>query len=137
MLREVLFGGQSWGLLRRGLDAGAARMKVAAQNLAHAGSPGYGAQRVEFEQLLGDAQTRNLGLQQTHPAHLASGQATAEALPNPQVVPTGDPVPEGAPNNVDVERELVGMQKNEVHFQALSQVVANRYRGLREVIRSS
>ncbi|MCK4412059.1 MAG: flagellar basal body rod protein FlgB [Candidatus Eisenbacteria sp.] len=136
MVREVLFGGQSWALLRRGLDAGAARMKATAQNVAHAGTPGYGAQRVEFEELLGNAQARGVGLAQTHPAHLASHREPG-SLPRPRVVPTRDPVPEGATNNVDVERELVVMQKNEIHFQALSQVLADKYRGLRDVIRPS
>jgi flagellar basal-body rod protein FlgB len=137
MLRDVLFGGQSWALLRRGLDAGAARMRAAAENLAHAESPGYQAQRVEFEELLGDAQVRETALARTHAGHLGAVRDSAERIPAPRTVPTGDPTPEGAKTNVDVERELVAMQKNEIHFQALSQVLADKYRGLRDVIRPS
>lgn len=137
MLRDVLFGNQSWALLRRGLDAGAARMKAAAENLAHAESPGYQAQRVEFEELLGDAQARGATLARTHPGHLGAVRGSAGRIPAPRTVPTGEPKPEGATTNVDVERELVAMQKNEIHFQALSQVLADKYRGLRDVIRPS
>ncbi|MFH1144404.1 MAG: flagellar basal body rod protein FlgB [Candidatus Eisenbacteria bacterium] len=142
MLREILFGGRSYGLLRRGLDAGAARMKTVAENIAHVETPGYRAQRVEFEELLGQAQQASIAPTRTHPGHVSGlqgapsgGTPETSSIPSHQVVTSAEPAAEGAATNVDLESELVEMQKNEIHFEALSQVLAGRYRSLKEIIR--
>jgi len=135
MLREALFGSRSYALMRRALDAGAARMRTSAENIAHADTPGYRAKRVAFEELLGEAQEGGGTLARTNAGHLAPGRDAIDSIPRPRVTGVAEGGAPGA--QVDLEREVVEMEKNEVHFQALSQVMADKYRALRDVIRSS
>ena len=39
-------------------------------------------------------------------------------------------------NNVSVESEMTDLAKNQIHFQALSQFMINRYKSIRDSIRS-
>jgi flagellar basal-body rod protein FlgB len=137
MVREILFGNRSVEMLRRGLDAGAARMKAIAENIAHVETPGYRAQRVVFEELLDDARREQLALRRSHAAHLSAGPASGAEVPRPRTERSATAPAAGAINNVEIERELVQLQKNEVQFQALSQALANKYRGIRDAIRPS
>jgi len=137
MVRELLFGNRTFGLLRGGLDAGADRMRVIAENIANVETPGYRAQRVAFESLLAQARDGGLDLARTHGAHLGGGASGSAPVPAPRRELTHAPVAPGAASNVDLERELVQMQKNEIQFQALSQVLADKYRGIRDAIRPS
>lgn len=132
MIRQVLFGSRSIELLKGGLDAGAARMRATAENIANAETPGYQPREVRFEELLGRAQAKaSVEMACTSGAHLAP----AVGADRPRIeVRLRAP---GTGEAVDVERELVEMQKNEIQFQALSQVLADKYRGLREAIRPS
>ena len=134
MIRDVLFGNRSLALFKKGLDASAERMRVIAENVANVASPDYQAKRVEFEELIGAART-SVPMERTHATHLAGPSNGTGELPEPQVKPDRTPVPEGAVNNVDIERELVLMKKNELHYQALSQLVARKYKGLEDAIR--
>jgi flagellar basal-body rod protein FlgB len=141
MIRDILFGNSSIELLKRGLDAGALRMKVIAENVANVETPGYRAREVRFEELLGEAQAApsnaSLSLTRSNAAHLGSGAGAGAAIARPRIVAAASRPAEGAASNVDVERELVEMQKNEIQFQALSQVLADKYRGLKDAIRPS
>ncbi len=135
MLRQILFGDPSYGSLKRGLDAGAARLRVVAENIANAETPGYRAREVAFDDLLGAAQ-HELKLTCTQPGHRSGADGTHRPA-DPEVVPVASPTPDGAASNVDLERELVALQKNEIRFQALSQTLANKYRAVRDAIRPS
>ncbi|MBM3318707.1 MAG: flagellar basal body rod protein FlgB [Candidatus Eisenbacteria bacterium] len=134
MIRQILFGSRSLALLKGGLDAGAARIRVTAENIAHAETPGYTPREVRFEELLGRARAAGeVPLARSHGAHLTAGSASGE-IPRPRIVArAGRDGAEGA----DIEREMVALQKNEIQFRALSQMLADRYRQLREVIRPS
>ncbi len=141
MIRDILFGDRSTELLKRGLDAGALRMKVIAENVANVETPGYQAREVRFEELLDQAQTAPaksaLPLARSDAAHLSGGGDAGAAIARPRIVASATHSEQGAASNVDVERELVEMQKNEIQFQALSQVLADKYRGLKDAIRPS
>jgi flagellar basal-body rod protein FlgB len=141
MIRDILFGDRSIELLKRGLDTGALRMKVIAENVANVETPGYRAREVRFEELLGEAQTASakssLPLARSDAAHLSAGGGTGAAIERPRIFASATRSEPSAASNVDVERELVEMQKNEIQFQALSQVLADKYRGLKDAIRPS
>ena len=134
MINKILFGNRSIDLLKGGLDAGTQRMSVIAENLANVTTPGYQARRVEFEELILEAQEA-INLQQTDGSHLASSTDGPGAVPLPEVKADPAPTPAGALNNVDMEQELVLMKQNEIHFRALSQLIARKYRGIDSAIR--
>lgn len=131
MIRQVLFGNRGWDEAKQALDAGTRRQRVIATNIAHANTPGYQAQEVAFEELL-QGEERKLALTRTEGQHL-SGRVRPAA--SPEVRLRGGEVAEGAVNDVEVEREMNEMVQNSIHFQALTQMLANRYRSLRDSIR--
>lgn len=124
MIESFLFGSRSLDEMKAGLDAGSLRQRVIAANIANANTPGYEAQRVQFEELLGKAMASNRPVR-THPHHLSG---PVETTLGPQVVPRG--------GEVALEQEMVELQQNAIHYRALSQFVARRYRGLLDAIGS-
>ncbi len=131
MIRELLFGARSLALTKGGLDAGALRQRVISDNTANAATPGYQARRVAFEELIQEARD-TIPLSRTQAGHIA---ASRDGAPAPRESTTRDPIPEGAINNVDLEQELVLMKQNEIHYNALSQLLARKYKGLEGAIR--
>jgi flagellar basal-body rod protein FlgB len=132
VIRETVFGSKGWGEARRALDAGALRQRVIASNLANVATPGYQAKEVVFEELLTGESTR-LQMERTQPGHLAA-QATAGSAA-PQVIMRGGDLDASGVNDVSVEREMTELTENTIHFQALSQFLANKYRAIRDAIR--
>ncbi len=131
MIGRVLFGGRGWNEMKGALDAGALRQRVLASNIANAGTPGYQAQEVPFEEVL-RGEEGNLPMARTRAGHLSGGDTSA---PAPTMRPRGGEVAAGSINDVVIEQEMNEMVQNTIHFQALSQLLANRYKGLRDAIR--
>jgi flagellar basal-body rod protein FlgB len=132
MIREVLFGTSGWDEAKKALDAGTLRQRVIASNIANAATPGYQAKEVVFEELLTDAKDR-LHMSQTQPGHLAA--AAKAPVASPTVRPRGGETEASGVNDVSVEREMTELAENTIHFQALSLLLANRYKGIRDAIR--
>jgi flagellar basal-body rod protein FlgB len=132
MIGKLLFGGRGWSEMKGALDAGAVRQRVIASNIANAATPGYQAQEVgSFEAVLRSEQG-SLPMMQTRPGHLSGAVASS---PAPIVRARGGEVPAGSINDVVIEQEMNEMVQNTIHFQAVSQLLANRYKGLRDAIR--
>jgi flagellar basal-body rod protein FlgB len=132
MIHEVLFGNTSTDLAKKSLDAGALRQRVLSSNLANAATPGYRSQEVVFEELL-SKEEQSLRMQETQPGHL-SGE-TSRPLPSPAVRSRGGEAEASGVNDVDVEREMTELTENTIHFQAMSQLLINKYHGVRDAIR--
>lgn len=97
----------------RGLDL---RRRAAEDAVANLETPGYLAQRVEFEDQLQSA--------------IDSGQPASFS---PTVTPTTDaPLPNG--NNVRVDQELIGLTETALRHQLLVEAVNSKFRLLRTVI---
>lgn len=129
---KILFGNPAWNEAKASLDAGALRQRVVAANIANASTPGYRAQQVRFEEVLADA-NRAPQLEKTHPGHLTPKSRDASAA-RVEARPT-----QGAGNginDVEVEREMIELQENALHYQAVAQLAAQKYRGLMDTIRS-
>lgn len=134
MIHNLLFGSRAIALTRGGLDAGTARMRAISENVANIATPGYQAKAVEFEELIKEAQS-TISMERTDGHHIAGQTDGAAQVPTPRVRASEDPRPEGAINNVDIEAEMVRMKQNEIHYQALTQLLARKYKGLDGAIR--
>ena len=132
MIRQVLFGDKGWDEAKAALDAGTLRQRVIASNIANAATPGYQAKEVVFEELLQNEKSR-LPVTRTQPGHLAA--AATPTVPRPQVRPRGGEADESGVNDVSVEREMTDLTENTIHFQALSLLLANQYKEVRDAIR--
>lgn len=132
MLKDVLFS-QGFPEIKQGMDVAALRQKLFADNVANVATPGYQSRHVAFEELLrGRAPAHQLGL-----AAPQSG-AAIPGIPRSPVGPRVDvdtsPDLRSGVNNVDIEREMAGLQKNNLVHAAMTQLVSARYRMMREAI---
>ncbi len=131
MIQRIVFGSGTWERAKASLDAGALRQKTIASNIANAATPGYRAKKVVFEEML-KSESNRLPLDRRDERHIGSSVAST---PGPQVRLRGGDPTAGGVNNVSIEAELTELTKNTVHFQSVAQLLANRYRGVRDAIR--
>ena len=128
---QAVFDQGNLPLLRQALSAYALRHRVISENVANVATADYRAQSVDFEELL-QAEDRSLvpGLR-THPAHLPVGGApTAQG---PQVVEQSAGFDNGI-NDVEIDREMVGLAENELMYRMTTRLLHQRYQGLRTAI---
>lgn len=104
--------------LERALDGVALRQRVTATNLANAMTPGYTAQRVDFEQSLDRA--------------LRAGRPETAA---PALRPTTDAARLDG-NNVSLEQEVIEQQRSGVQYQALVELSSAKLALLKTAIES-
>lgn len=103
--------------LGRALDAVALRQRVNANNIANVMTPGFRAQKVEFEQALAGA--------------LAGGDPTSAQA---SIVETGAGAREDG-NNVELEVEQGSLLRSGLQYQAVAQAVSFKDALLRTAIK--
>lgn len=114
--------------LKGGLDAYSMRHKVVADNIANVDSQGYRSQRVEFEESLARASRGpGIGGLRTDDAHLPLGQAGPRAVP--EVVDVAEGYDNGL-NDVNVEREMGELAKNDLSYRLATRLLNRKYNGL-------
>ena len=125
---------QLFGTLTEGLGAALdlyqARHQVLAENIANSETPGYRARDVEFSEELATA------LAPPERGTETPGNPASVAPPAPEVAPTIDRdatiKPDG--NSVAIDVQVGRLSENAFKIQALSQILASRYEGLKRVI---
>jgi len=124
-------------LLGKSLDFRFMRQNMLAANVANAETPGYKAQDLVFEKALGTAMHAHEPgpLRVTNARHLDGRIATPLEGVKPEVIRAGNPVAALDQNSVDVEREMAKVAENQVAYETLTQILSNKFRGLRLAIR--
>jgi flagellar basal-body rod protein FlgB len=113
-----LFNDRVQGALERALDGVALRQRVTSANIANAMTPGYRAQRVEFEGALSAAMA-------------GGGSPEAVAL---SVRDAGGTAREDG-NNVELEQEATSLMRSGLQYEALVQAANYRHGVLRAALR--
>jgi flagellar basal-body rod protein FlgB len=103
--------------IRASLDGLAARQRIIADNLANAETPGYLAQRVNFEDSLRAAVSNGV------PGQTTIDQATSLAATNTNG------------NNVSVDEESVNLTEVGLRYQLATESMNNKFRILRDSMR--
>lgn len=117
---------QSVDPLVRGLDLRRSRHAAVSANIANAETPGYNARDVSFGRILERAR---LALTQTHSRHLQS-RPRSEA--DRMIRSGGEPRRDG--NDVDIDREMVKLARNQIEYRFLTRILGGRFRKLKEAI---
>jgi flagellar basal-body rod protein FlgB len=96
-------------------------------------TPGFQASHVAFEELLRNTEAAPHRLQLARPEQ---GGITQAAGPMPQARVQLDTSPDlkSGVNNVDVEREMASLQRNVLQHSAITQMLAAKYRMIRQAI---
>jgi flagellar basal-body rod protein FlgB len=118
--------------LSKGLEAALLRQQVTAHNLANLNTPRFKRSEVVFEENLRRALEKggSSGPASTHPRHLPAGGA----LPGPVVKVDRHTALRVDGNNVDLEREMLDLVRNQLYYQALVRQVSHRLNGWRYVL---
>jgi flagellar basal-body rod protein FlgB len=116
--------------LRRHMTIATARELAAASNLSNVNTPGYKTRDVAFKEDL-DRQIDAAGSTATDPRHIGGPNAAASSLTTRVV----DDLPERRDgNNVQIDRELISMNRAASDFAAAQTVLAAKFRLVRYAI---
>lgn len=131
----TLFEATPVQLLTRAMDAADLRQRVISHNIANVDTPFYKSSDVQFEQLLQKALERNVVFrgQKTDPRHVTIGPPATDEL-RPVVKTTKGTKMNHNDNNVDIDREMAQMTKNNLWYQGLAYGLNHELRQLRHVI---
>jgi flagellar basal-body rod protein FlgB len=124
-------------LLEKSLDFRAQRNMLLSSNVANIETPGYKARDLVFEGELGLAMKANVPgpLDVTNPRHLDGRNLTPLDRVKPQLILSANAVGSVDGNSVDLEKEMAKLGENQVAFQALTQMMTQKFLQLRSAIR--
>ncbi len=133
MLGEVLFDSQHLHLMKRALQTYALRHRVVADNLANIETVGYDARKVDFESALEGFGDSSSGLKSVagHEGHLPLGRPDVPPAPEVNAVDEGF---DNGVNDVNVDREMAEMVKNDLAYRLATRLLGRRYQGMRTAI---
>jgi len=129
---------QNFSVLSKALDLRTQRHQVLASNIANADTPNYKARDIDFKSamqnaLAGRADAGELGMAVTSSAHqTGSGMSSPGAL---QYRTETQSAVDG--NTVDMDVERAQITDNALQYQILTQLVTNKFQGLRSAMTST
>ncbi|GAE29239.1 flagellar basal body rod protein FlgB [Alkalihalobacillus hemicellulosilyticus] len=128
-----LFGSSSFRALETGLNGAQVRQNAISQNIANVDTPNYKAKQVEFKHLLNDAVNQaGLKANRTHEQHY---EFKSVRNSGPIVTENRQTEFNHNGNNVDVDREMSELAKNQIYYNALIDRLNGRFQSLESVIR--
>lgn len=114
--------------MERALDRTSLQQKTTAQNIANVDTPGYKAKHVVFK----DEFDRQMQAYRTNPKHL---QFSTSARGGYSISAKNDTVIHNNENNVDMDRQMTNLAKQQIQYQALVQRLNTEFSHLKTVLR--
>ncbi|XEC97103.1 flagellar basal body rod protein FlgB [Paenibacillus tarimensis] len=129
-----LLTGTDFQKLHGALKAAELRQQVISNNLANADTPYFKRSEVVFEDFLNRELANNnaLPLKLTHQRHIGLTQTTA--APKPSIVTDERSVMNNNVNNVDIDREMSLLAKNQLRYNLFIQQVNHDVKMLRTAV---
>lgn len=117
--------------LGRQMTRAVARQTVAASNLANLDTPGYHSREITFDQALdAELKPQQTGLAATNPAHFGAAAKLSEG----KVGEVEDLADRRDGNNVQIDRELLGLTRASADFTEAQTVLSAKFRLVRYAI---
>jgi flagellar basal-body rod protein FlgB len=134
VVREILYNNTSLPLYRKAMDAQADRHRAIASNIANAETPGYVSKQVHFEEqlklALGLANKKLTTSDDSHIPTAGNPKNVQHVVLRQHVNPNTTGV-----NNVDVDREMVEMATNQIHYAMTVKRAAGLFSRIRTLTR--
>ncbi|GAA0495561.1 flagellar basal body rod protein FlgB [Salinibacillus aidingensis] len=127
----ALFG-NTFQILDRSLDYASVKNQTISNNIANVDTPNYKAKDVDFKSALNKAQS-SLEAVRTHEKHLPF--QSGHGLPEFEVVSRQNTTYNHNGNNVDVDKEMTDLAKNQIYYQAIADRLNGKFNSLKTVIR--
>lgn len=118
-------------ILERSLDYSALKNNVISNNIANVDTPNYKAKKVEFKSVLNEALTNQLETKRTHPKHIPFNNHRTPF----QIVSNHQTMYNHNGNNVDIDKEMSELAKNQIYYRGLVDRINGKFSTLQTVIR--
>ncbi|WP_010649319.1 flagellar basal body rod protein FlgB [Oceanobacillus massiliensis] len=126
-----LFGG-TINQLGQSLDYATAKNNAISNNISNADTPGYKSQNVVFKDVLNDAISSNLQAKRTNDKHLSFNSDQSSSY---RIVTNSNTTYNHNGNNVDVDKEMTELAKNQIYYNAVVDRINGKFSSLQTVIR--
>jgi flagellar basal-body rod protein FlgB len=135
ILEKTVFEGSGFPLLKKFLDISSVRHKLISGNIANVSTPNYKSSDIDFHGELTRAVGNKMQIRvsKTHPNHIPIGNSPDKP---PEVIINNSSESNGI-NNVDIDDEMAKLAKNEIYYNIGARLLANKFRALKNAIKSS
>lgn len=132
-----LLNSAAFGRMEGALQAAEMRQRVISNNIANGDTPHFKRSEVLFEELLeqsmGNAQSGKVIGKRTNQKHIAIGGGTSP-LPIPKLVTSETTSMNNNENNVDIDREMSLLAKNQLSYNLYVQQINHDVKMMRTAI---
>lgn len=118
--------------LENALNYSSLKQKVIAQNIANSDTPNYKAKDVNFKTYLNTAMNRSFSAKRTDQRHF---DFSSNFSPKMNVVTKQSTSYHSNGNNVDMDKEMTELAKNQIYFNALTDRMNGKFQTLKSVIK--
>lgn len=123
-----LFSGSVMKNLEMALDGSALKQKTISNNLANVDTPGYKAKETVFNQEF----KKSLQAYRTDQRHFSFGTESSSSF---SVREKTNTVMNHNGNNVDVDKEMAELAKNQLYYQTLVQRINGKFNSIKMVVK--
>lgn len=118
--------------LEKSLDYSTARNRTIANNIANVDTPNYKSKDVVFKDLLTDTMSQSIETKRTQPEHFSFHENIEKSY---IVKENKNTMYNHNGNNVDIDREMAELAKNQLHYQAIVDRLNGKFNNIGTVIR--
>ncbi|MBP1968107.1 flagellar basal-body rod protein FlgB [Virgibacillus natechei] len=118
--------------LENSLDFASAKNKVISSNVSNIDTPNYKAKDIVFKDVLDNASSQSLEANRTNSKHLPFNQDSESSH---EIITKNNTRYNHNGNNVDVDKEMAELAKNQIYYQALTDRINGKFGSLQTVIR--
>lgn len=126
----TLFG-KTIQTLEHSLDYSSLKNRTISNNIANVDTPGYKSKEVSFKDVLNKELTPSFEGKRTHEKHIPF---TSQNHSTFRVTERSNTSYNHNGNNVDIDKEMSDLAKNQIYYQSLVDRLNGKFRGLESVI---
>ncbi|QTM99408.1 flagellar basal body rod protein FlgB [Sediminibacillus dalangtanensis] len=127
------FFGNTISNLEKSLDYASLKNQTISNNIANADTPGYKAQQVAFKDVLNSEMNNGFQTKRTDARHIDFGSDTAQQ--SFRIVSNTNTTYNHNGNNVDIDKEMTELAKNQIYYQGLVDRLNGKFSSLQTVIK--
>jgi flagellar basal-body rod protein FlgB len=128
----MLFG-KTIQTLEHSLDYASLKNQTISNNIANVDTPNYKAKEVAFKSILDDKMQNSFQTKRTHQKHISFESNTNQS--SFQIVTNKSTMYNHNGNNVDIDKEMAELAKNQIYYQSLVDRINGKFSSLQTVIR--
>ena len=125
-----LFGG-TIRTLENSLDYASAKNQTISNNISNADTPNYKTKDVVFKNVLNDAMSSSFKAKRTNEKHIRFNSAGHSQI---MITAKNNTLYNHNGNNVDIDKEMAELAKNQIYYQALIDRINGKFNSLQRVI---